>query len=229
MEEENQKLKRKVQDLQEQVENLNEVILSERNKFKIFIANDPSLQELKELKDMLRSAIIPFRPFIITFKRDKKKYALRLSVLHRYGREIVLEENEKTIYYDDRLKFQFFFRDNGAMIIKTFKDDFCFDVADASNYDPPEGTKVYLSKIHGNSNQRFSYFNRRIIASQNGQCVTYDPSKDYPFVMMNPSDKNEQSQLFKIKYIDTYPQLFGIFFLVAMNNETQARIFKSLK
>ena len=113
MEEENQKLKRKVQDLQEQVENLNEVILSEQNKFKIFIANDPSLQELKELKDMLRSAIIPFRPFIITFKRDKKKYALRLSdkvLLHKYGREIVLEENEKTIYYDDvRLKFQFFF------------------------------------------------------------------------------------------------------------------------
>lgn len=166
--------------------------------------NDSLKTKVNVLKNRLRSAAIPNRTFILTMKINKKKYALGLTdkqLLHKNGRRISLFEVRKGFNPDNKFKFQFVFFKQ-AMILRSFATDFCFDVANASNFDPPEGTLVYLSKAHANLNQRFSHYNGRIIAIQNGQCVTFYPNEDYPFVMMKPNKQLDEYQLIKIKYLD---------------------------
>lgn len=76
-----------------------------------------------------------------------------------------------------------------------------WDVADELNLDPPEGTPFYLFPFHGRHNQHFIYRieDNRIIATQNGQAVTY-VGGEKPFVMRLVSEDLKPQQTFHIEF-----------------------------
>lgn len=80
------------------------------------------------------------------------------------------------------------------------KPGMVWDVACADNTNPPEGTPFYLFPFHGNHNQRFTYKQGRIIATQNMQAVTF-VGNEYPFVMKKVCESSCSLQIFELRYL----------------------------
>ena len=79
------------------------------------------------------------------------------------------------------------------------KPGMVWDVACADSTNPPEGTPFYLFPFHGHHNQRFTYEQGRIIATQNQQAVTF-VGDDYPFVMKKICESSYSLQIFELRY-----------------------------
>lgn len=73
-----------------------------------------------------------------------------------------------------------------------------FDVANAEELNPREGTAFYLFPFHGRHNQHFVFRNGMIYAMQNGHVVTY-VGGDVPFVLMKPKESLRERQTFHIQ------------------------------
>lgn len=73
-----------------------------------------------------------------------------------------------------------------------------WDVANAEELNPCEGTPFYLFPFHGRHNQHFVLRDGMIYSKQNGHVVTY-VGGDCPFVMMKPNDLRKERQTFHIQ------------------------------
>ncbi|KAK8897138.1 hypothetical protein M9Y10_015072 [Tritrichomonas musculus] len=80
------------------------------------------------------------------------------------------------------------------------KPGMVWDVANADSTDPPEGTPFYLFPFHGQHNQRFTYEQGRILATQNMQAVTF-VGNQFPFVMKKVCESSSSLQIFKLQYL----------------------------
>lgn len=157
--------------------------------------------QLAALKKHLSELIIPNRPFVLTIKRGGKKYGLRLTdqlYLNSAGYKFELAEPN---HEDIAQKFEFGDGDDITLIKPLSKYGWVFDVANANDLNPPEGTPFYVFMIHGRHNQRFTYKNKRIVATQNEQCITYQEGKEDAFVMMAQKDELKEDQEFKLTYL----------------------------
>ena len=145
---------------------------------------------------------VPHKRFMLIMKRDGQKKALQATFGQAYlnpaGIRLDLAHPDKT---NPAQLFTFGDEEGGWItVIDSWKQrGMVWDVADADNEDPPEGTPFYLFPMHGRHNQRFEYRNKHIIACQNQQVVTYT-SGENPFVMrkLDPEDRNQQ---FKLVYV----------------------------
>ena len=203
-EEEIQKLKQEIQNLREQNANLSRIITSEKNKYRRKIEKlQQKLESSEPLQnaDIMNTPIIPEKPFFIIMKLKDNENLLKLS--HQSYNSFGVKFDFDTIDNEgsDEQLFQFVNESDFILIKSVYNTNLCFSISNSTKSYPPEGTPVCLSKTDGKSNQQFTYINGRIFSTQTGLCVAYDPNKDYPFVMMQPKDNNE-NQLFTIRYLD---------------------------
>ena len=101
---------------------------------------------------------------------------------------------------ESNINQQFSFgRDNWNTVIDSMaKKGMVFDVANAEELNPREGTAFYLFPFHGRHNQHFVFRNGMIYAMQNGHVVTY-VGGDVPFVLMKPKESLRERQTFHIQ------------------------------
>lgn len=97
---------------------------------------------------------------------------------------------------------QFSFGQNewNTVIDSVFRQGMVWDVCNADDLNPPDGTPFYLFPFHGRHNQRFVYRDGYIYAKQNGQVVTY-VGGDVPFVMMPPTNILKARQTFHLQLL----------------------------
>lgn len=157
--------------------------------------------QLAALKKCLSELIIPGRPFVLTMKRNGVKYGLRVTeqqYLNSAGFKLELFEANGE---DVSQQFEFGEGDDITVVKPRSKYGWVFDVANADDLNPPEGTPFYIFMFHGRHNQRFTYKNKRIVATQNDQCITYQEGSENTFVMMLQSEERKDDQVFKLTYL----------------------------
>ena len=111
-----------------------------------------------------------------------------------------LELEEPNIEKDVKQQFSFGKDSWNTVIDSVEQGGMVFDVCNADNVNPPEGTPFYLFPFHGRHNQHFVFQNGMIFAKQNGMVVTY-VGGEIPFQMMNPSQSLKSTQTFTIKLL----------------------------
>ncbi|KAH0785097.1 C2 domain containing protein [Histomonas meleagridis] len=156
--------------------------------------------QLAALKQDLCYAPISGKPFMLTMTVDGKKLALRLTdelYLNSAGYKFELAQPNRD---DIAQKFVFGDGDDITIVRALSREGWVFDVANADDLDPPEGTPFYVFYVHGRHNQRFTYKNKRVVAVQNDHAVTYVGGEN-PFVMMKQSSELKKQQEFRITYL----------------------------
>ena len=142
---------------------------------------------------------VPHRRFMLIMKRNGEKKAVQATFGEAYlnpaGIKLSLADPDKS---NPAQLFTFGDKEGGWITVVDSEKQrgMVWDVADADNEDPPEGTPFYLFPMHGRHNQRFEYRNKHIFACQNQQVVTYTGGEN-PFVMrkLDPEDRNQEFKL----------------------------------
>ena len=141
--------------------------------------------------------------FALTMNIDNHPYALTLMnntehFINEGGMKLDLAI--PNIRDDVRQQFTFGNDDWNTVIDSFAQKGMVWDVANADNWNPPDGTPFYLFPFHGRHNQHFVYKDGMIYAKQNGQVVTY-VGGDIPFVMAEPSESLIEKQTFHIELL----------------------------
>ena len=157
------------------------------------------MTQLAALKKCLCQPPVPHREFMLIMNRGGEKKAVQAmfgeNYLNAAGIRLGLADPDRS---NPAQLFTFGNREGGWItVIDSVKQrGMVWDIADADNEDPPEGTPFYLFPMHGRHNQRFEYRNKHIFACQNQQVVTYTGGEN-PFVMkkLDPEDRNQEFKL----------------------------------
>lgn len=127
----------------------------------------------------------------LTLVKDEKTF------LNSAGLKIDLAKSN--VEHDQYQQFTFGKENDDTVINSIVRDSMVWDVADQYNFNPNEGTPLYMFPFHGRHNQHFVYKDGMINAQQNGQVVIYVGGQ-VPFVMMAPSQILKDRQTFDIKF-----------------------------
>ena len=143
------------------------------------------------------------KTFGLTMTIDNEEYALAWiddgsHFLNGAGYKLDLVK--PNIENDIHQQFTFGKDEWNTVIDSNAKQGMVWDVANADNWNPPNGTAFYLYPFHGRHNQHFVYKDGMIYAKQNGQVVTY-LGGNVPFVMVGPSEILKDKQTFHIQLL----------------------------